>query len=67
MATHQVIPPGREALAFFCETPADFNPIEIPSDPVDFDVPTTFLPLFAAVASYGAVIFTVAEIGRAHV
>ncbi|WP_414662263.1 DcrB/PsbP domain-containing protein [Horticoccus sp. 23ND18S-11] len=53
--------PARIAnLAFSYLRPADFNVVPLPEEKPDFENPTVFLPLQVAMASYGAVVFSVA-------
>jgi hypothetical protein len=53
--------PARIAdLAFSCVLHKDFREIELPPEEPNFDEPSACLPLLAAMASYGVVVFSVA-------
>ncbi len=52
--------PSLEHLAFEVGVPGDWQKLPLPEEAVDFEKPTTFLPLGVFMASYGAVIFAVA-------
>lgn len=57
----QVHVPARLAdIEFTLRMPADFRDVELPNEDVDFTNPTTLAPLFVCMASYGAVLMTVA-------
>jgi hypothetical protein len=56
----QVVPEGREGLAFAIEKPRDWQRLTLPADETDLSNPATFLPLAIFMAPYGAVVLTVA-------
>lgn len=59
-AYHVIRPQGREGLAFRILLPGDMASTEPPSKGTDFSKPTELEALLLAVASYAAIIFTVA-------
>lgn len=54
------VPPRLADIEFTLRMPADFRDLELPNEDVDFTDPRKFAPLFIGMASYGAVLMTVA-------
>jgi hypothetical protein len=52
--------PSLGHLAFEIGVPADWQKLPLPEETVDFDEPTAFLPLGVFMATYGAIVFSVA-------
>jgi hypothetical protein len=60
LSTQVHVPPRLADIEFRLRMPADFRDVELPTEDVDFTNPTTFAPLFVGMASYGAVLMSVA-------
>jgi hypothetical protein len=54
------VPPRLADIEFTVRLAAEFRELELPTEDVDFTNPIQFAPLYAAMASYGAVLLTVA-------
>lgn len=54
------VPPRLADIEFRLRMPKDFRDVELPAEDVDFTNPTVFAPLFVGMASYGAVLMSVA-------
>lgn len=60
LSTQVHVPPRLADIEFTLRMPADFRDVELPTEDVDFTDPTKFAPLFVGMASYGAVLMSVA-------